>query len=94
MKIFGMGPVEFIIILAVIFLVFFVFGPKNLPKMGTAFGKALKNFREGMGSAKKAAKKEESKTAEEPAQAAELVEVIDKPAPGRASEQETKEKAE
>lgn len=84
MKILGMGATEFIIILVVIFLVFFVFGPKNLPKLGTAFGKALKNFREGMGSGKKAAKKDAApaEAKQEPAQAAELVEVIDKPAPG------------
>lgn len=79
--ILGMGVPELAVILAVVLV---VFGPKNLPKLGTAFGKALKNFREGMGSGKKAAKKDAApaEAKQEPAQAAELVEVIDKPAPG------------
>lgn len=43
--IFGMGPME----LAVIALVALViFGPKNLPKLGSALGKTVKNVREGM----------------------------------------------
>ena len=43
MKILGMGMPELLIILAVILL---IFGPKNLPKLGGAIGKTL---REGMG---------------------------------------------
>ena len=46
MKILGMGMPELLIILAVILL---IFGPKNLPKLGGAFGKTVKNLREGMG---------------------------------------------
>lgn len=53
MKIFGMGWVELLIILVVILL---IFGPKNLPKLGSAFGKTVKNLREGLGSAKKSVK--------------------------------------
>ena len=49
MKIFGMGMPELIIILAVILL---IFGPKNLPKLGAALGKTVKNLRDGMGSNK------------------------------------------
>ena len=49
MKIFGMGMPELIIILAVILL---IFGPKNLPKLGSALGKTVKNLRDGMGSNK------------------------------------------
>ena len=49
MRIFGMGLPELIIILAVILL---IFGPKTLPKLGSAFGKTVKNLREGMGSKK------------------------------------------
>ena len=49
MKIFGMGMPELVIILAVILL---IFGPKNLPKLGAALGKTVKNLRDGMGSNK------------------------------------------
>lgn len=47
MKILGMGVPELLIILAVILL---IFGPKNLPKLGSALGKTVKNLREGIGS--------------------------------------------
>ena len=50
MKILGMGVPELLIILVVILL---IFGPKNLPKLGSALGKTVKNLRDGMGSAKK-----------------------------------------
>ncbi|MDR2035287.1 MAG: twin-arginine translocase TatA/TatE family subunit [Coriobacteriales bacterium] len=64
MRIFGMGMPEMIIILLVILV---IFGPKNLPKLGSALGKAVKGVREGVdsvnseleaakGSAEKAAK--------------------------------------
>ena len=46
MKILGMGVPELLIILVVILL---IFGPKNLPKLGSALGKTVKNLREGMG---------------------------------------------
>ena len=59
MKIFGMGTPELLIILAVILL---IFGPKNLPKLGSALGKTVKNLRDGMGAGKKD-KKESSKDA-------------------------------
>lgn len=45
MKILGMGMPELLIILVVILL---IFGPKNLPKLGSAMGKTVKNLREGM----------------------------------------------
>ena len=47
MKILGMGVPELVIILAVVLL---IFGPKNLPKLGSALGKTVKNLRDGMGS--------------------------------------------
>ena len=46
MKIFGLGVPELLIILAVALL---IFGPKNLPKLGSALGRTVKNLREGMG---------------------------------------------
>ena len=46
MKIGPFGIVEIIIILVVILI---IFGPKNLPKLGTAIGKTVKNLREGLG---------------------------------------------
>lgn len=55
MKIFGMGGFELVIILVVILL---IFGPKNLPKLGSALGKTVSNLRSGMNDGKK--KKEES----------------------------------
>ncbi|MDY3982062.1 MAG: twin-arginine translocase TatA/TatE family subunit [Paraeggerthella sp.] len=47
MKILGMGMPELLIILAVILL---IFGPKNLPTLGSALGKTVQNLRDGMGS--------------------------------------------
>ncbi|MCL2528999.1 MAG: twin-arginine translocase TatA/TatE family subunit [Coriobacteriia bacterium] len=47
MRIFGMGMPEMIVILLVILI---IFGPKNLPKLGSALGKAVKGVREGVDS--------------------------------------------
>ena len=52
MKLFGLGVPELLIILAVILL---IFGPKNLPKLGSALGKTVKGLRDGMGAGKKEA---------------------------------------
>ncbi len=43
--ILGMGPFELGIILVVVLV---IFGPKNLPKLGSALGKTVKNVREGL----------------------------------------------
>lgn len=43
--ILGLGPLELVVIVVVILL---IFGPKNLPKIGSALGKTVKNVREGM----------------------------------------------
>jgi len=44
-RILGMGMPEMIIILIIILV---IFGPKNLPKLGAALGKAVKGVREGV----------------------------------------------
>ena len=49
MKFGGIGVPELLIILAVVLL---IFGPKNLPKLGSAIGRTVKNLREGMDSKK------------------------------------------
>lgn len=66
MKLGGIGIPELLIILAVILL---IFGPKNLPKLGSALGKTVKNLREGMGNAPDIEIEEESEpeSATEPA---------------------------
>lgn len=56
MKILGMGMPELLIILGVILL---IFGPKNLPKLGSALGSTVKNLREGLGGDKKIKDSEE-----------------------------------
>lgn len=43
--ILGLGPMELVVILLVVLV---IFGPKNLPKLGSAIGKTVKNVREGM----------------------------------------------
>lgn len=55
MKFLGMGGWEFVIILVVVLL---IFGPKNLPKLGSAIGKTVSNLRAGMKDGKK--KKDEA----------------------------------
>ena len=50
MKILGLGVPELAIILIVALL---IFGPKNLPKLGSALGKTVKNLRDGMGEVNK-----------------------------------------
>ncbi|MDM8271619.1 twin-arginine translocase TatA/TatE family subunit [Thermophilibacter provencensis] len=41
----GMGIPELVIIVVIVLI---IFGPKNLPKIGSALGKTVKNVREGM----------------------------------------------
>lgn len=81
MKIGPFGIFEIAIILIVILI---IFGPKNLPKLGTAIGKAVKNLREGLGGNKKVKEAEETPVAEaKQASAEEIeVEVLEKPEPG------------
>ncbi len=77
MKIFGMGTPELLIILAVILL---IFGPKNLPKLGSALGKTVKNLRDGMGAGKKDKKEIKEAEDEEDDEEAEEEEEEEKPA--------------
>ncbi len=62
MKFLGMGVPELLIILVVILL---IFGPKNLPKLGSALGKTVKNLREGMGDDKQAVEEVDENVEEE-----------------------------
>lgn len=71
MRILGMGMPELLIILAVILL---IFGPKNLPKLGSALGKTVKNLREGMTS---------SKSIEEASDDEEVVEEVEEEKPAK-----------
>ncbi len=75
MKIFGLGWPELVVILVVVLL---IFGPKNLPKLGSALGKTVKNLRDGMGSAKK---EKEIEEAAEQTEVAETVEEVVEEAP-------------
>ena len=48
------GSAEMIIILIVAVVLFVVFGPKNLPKLGKMFGSTMKEVRKGMNEATEA----------------------------------------
>ena len=76
-----LGPMELVVILIVVLL---IFGPKNLPKLGSAIGKSVKNLREGLDSGKKekAPKAEEKVVEPEP----EVVEAAAKPADAEEAE--------
>lgn len=62
MKIFGLGMPELLIILGVALL---IFGPKHLPKLGSALGKTIKNLRDGFNSGDGMIKKNVEDTEEE-----------------------------
>lgn len=55
---FGMGTQELIIILV---LVLIVFGAGKLPQVGSALGKGLRNFKDGVKEAEEDSKKIEDK---------------------------------
>lgn len=94
MKVFGMGGLEIVIILVVVLL---IFGPKNLPKLGSAIGKTVSNLRAGMGAGKKEKKEAENAAKAEggeggsdsPAVKGELEEVVVEDADGDEVAEET-----
>lgn len=45
MRLFGLGVPELVVIVAIVLL---IFGPKQLPKLGSAIGKSIKGLRSGM----------------------------------------------
>ena len=59
--ILGLGVPELVVILVVALI---IFGPKNLPKLGSAVGKTIKNVREGMEGEDDDSKPEVSKAVE------------------------------
>ena len=83
MKILGMGVPELLIILVVVLL---IFGPKNLPKLGSALGKTVKNLRDGMGAGKEDEVEEEEEIVEE--------EVVEEKPVKKTVKKTTKKKAE
>ena len=89
MKILGMGVPELLIILVVILL---IFGPKNLPKLGNAIGKTVKNLRDGMG----AGQKEVEEAADDDEVVEVVEEVVEEPveAPKKTVKKVVKKKAE
>jgi len=45
MRLFGLGPAELLIILAIALV---LFGPQQIPKLSRMFGKAMKDVRDGL----------------------------------------------
>ena len=72
MKFGGIGVPELIIILIVVLL---IFGPKNLPKLGSAIGKSIRGLREGMDAGKE--EKDKAKAAKDADDDAEVVAEIE-----------------
>ena len=65
--ILGLGVPELVIILVVVLV---IFGPKNLPKIGSALGKTVKNVRECMEEG------EDEKSVKKPASDDDAIEVV------------------
>ncbi|MGN1361359.1 MAG: twin-arginine translocase TatA/TatE family subunit [Eggerthellaceae bacterium] len=53
-------------IIVILIVVLILFGPKNLPKLGAALGKGVKNLRDGMGVGKKEKKAQAQDAPAEP----------------------------
>ena len=85
-----LGPMELVVILVVVLL---IFGPKNLPKLGKAFGSTVKNIREGMEGDDKT-EQVESETVIEDEDDAEIREVETKLAEAKAKKEDAAQHAE
>ena len=85
-----LGPMELVVILVVVLL---IFGPKNLPKLGKAFGSTVKNIREGMEGDDKA-EEVESETVVEDEDDAEIRELEAKLAAAKAKKEDSDQHAE
>ncbi|MCL2882101.1 MAG: zinc ribbon domain-containing protein [Coriobacteriia bacterium] len=73
---FGLGPGETVIIIILIIVLFVIFGPKQLPKLGKMFGKTMKSVRTGLDEMNAEMKTE---SASEPTES-DAAETSDKPA--------------
>jgi len=67
---FGLGPGETVIIIILIVVLFVIFGPKQLPKLGKMFGKTMKSVRTGLDEMNAEMKTEDTP---KPAEAGEVV---------------------
>lgn len=85
-----LGPLELVVILVVVLL---IFGPKNLPKLGKAFGSTVKNIREGMEGDDKT-EQVESETVIEDEDDAEIRELETKLAEAKAKKEDAAQHAE
>ena len=85
-----LGPMELVVILVVVLL---IFGPKNLPKLGKAFGSTVKNIREGMEGDDKT-EQVESETVIEDEDDAEIRELEAKLAEAKAKKEDAAQRAE
>lgn len=86
-----LGPMEFVVILVVVLL---IFGPKNLPKLGKAFGSTVKNIREGMEGDDKTEQVESETVVDEDADDAEIRELEAKLAEAKAKKEDAAQHAE
>lgn len=71
--ILGMGPLELVIVVAIVLV---IFGPKNLPKLGSALGKTVKSVREGLDDSSDDTNKKDEK-AKSSAKSQEAEDVVD-----------------
>ncbi|TXF36276.1 MULTISPECIES: twin-arginine translocase TatA/TatE family subunit [unclassified Collinsella] len=86
-----LGPMELVVILVVVLL---IFGPKNLPKLGKAFGSTVKNIREGMEGDDKTEQVESETVVDEDADDAEIRELEAKLAEAKAKKEDAAQHAE
>ena len=63
-------------IIVILIVVLILFGPKNLPKLGAALGKGVKNLRDGMGVGKKEKKAQAQDAPAEPKEPVAQIEAV------------------